>query len=115
MSQQIETFSAFRHSLSQLTLQYCTVTVSALAALTNCFPSLDRLDFRHMREEVDGKPAFPLCRPLTRKLYISAHNCGVSILGKLSELGLVPEELVLHGRALKLQYTPSAVLSTPWV
>ena len=102
ISRQIEIFSAFRHSLSRLSLHYCTVTISALVALINYFPSLNRLDLRHITHEADGKPAFPLCRPLIRKLHISSfRDRGLGILDQLSELGLVPEELIIMGWSAK--------------
>ena len=94
--QQIEIFSAFQHSLLRLSLHYCTVTISAIVALINFFPGLDRLDLRYILEEVDGEPASPLCRLLIRKLHISSfHDRGLGILDQLSELGLVFKELTV--------------------
>ena len=98
ISRQTEIFSAFRQSLSRLSLKCCTVTISALVALINCFPSLDCLDLHYITHEADGEPASRLCRPLIRKLHISSfHDRGLDILNRLSELGLVFEELVIGG------------------
>ena len=96
ISQQIEIFSAFRHTLSRLGFNCCTVTISAIVALINFFPNLHRLDLRYILEEADGEPASPLCRLLIRKLHISSfHDRGLGILDQLSELGLVFKELTV--------------------
>ena len=96
ISQQIEIFSAFRHSLSRLSLQYCTVTINALVALINFFPGLDRLDLCYITHEADGESAPPLCRSLIQKLHIPQfHEDSLDILDQLSELGLVFEELIV--------------------
>ena len=98
ISRQIGIFSAFRHGLSQLSLQCCTVTISALVALINFFPSLDRLDLHNIVHDADGEAASPLRRPLIRKLHTSRlHKDALDILAQLSELGLVFEELDVDG------------------
>ena len=114
MSQQIETFSAFRHSLSKLTLQYCTVTISALVVLINFFPGLDHLDLCYVLHEADGEPPSPLCRPFIRKLRISRfYEDGLGILDQLPELGLVFEELIVDGWSLKIGFhTLSHIVDT---
>ena len=114
ISQQIKIFSAFRHSLSHLSLQHCTVTIRALVALINFFPGLDRLDLCSITHEADGKPASPLCRPLIRKFHISSFdNPDLEILDQLSELGLVFEELIVGGWSSKIGlYTLSRIVNS---
>ena len=86
----------------RLSLQHCTVTISALVALINLFPSLDRLDLCSITHEADGEPASPLCRPLIQKLYIRQfREDNLDILDQLSELGLVFEEIIVGGWCLK--------------
>ena len=98
ISRQIEIFSAFRHGLLRLSLQCCTVTISALVALLNFFPSLDRLDLHDIMHEADGEPASPLCRPLIRKLHTPRlRKDTLDILVQLSELGSVFEEFEIDG------------------
>ena len=113
ISQQIEIFSAFRHTLSRLDLKYSTVTMSALVALINFFPNLDRLDLRYILEEVDGEPASPLCRPLIRKLHIFGfYEHGLGVLDQLSELGLVFEELDVDGSSHMSLSTLSGIVDS---
>ena len=114
ISQQIEIFSAFRHSLSRLSLQYCTVTISALVVLINFFPGLDHLDLCNVLHEADGEPPSPLCRPFIRKLRISRfYEDGLGILNQLPELGLVFEELIVDGWSLKIGFhTLSHIVDT---
>ncbi|KAF9647255.1 hypothetical protein BDM02DRAFT_3188164 [Thelephora ganbajun] len=98
IAQQVEMFSAFRHTLSRLSLDYCNVTISALITLINYFPSLDCLDLNHPLHEVDGEPVPPLSRPIIQKLHISnVHGNGIDLLDKLSELGPVFDEIVVGG------------------
>ena len=100
ISRQVEMFSAFRHTLSRLSLRRCSVTISALVTLINCFSNLDRLDLSRLLHEVDGEPPSSLSRPLIRELYISEfHEDGLGILNQLSELGLVFDELIVEWRS----------------
>ena len=113
ISKQIEIFSAFRHTLSRLALKHCTVTMSALVALINFFPNLDRLDLRYILEEVDGEPASPLRRPLIQKLHIFGfYRDGLGILDQLSELGLVFKELGVSGSSHMSSCTLSGIVDS---
>jgi hypothetical protein len=96
ISQELQMFSAFRHTLSRLSLKYCKVTISALVALINRFPSLNHLDLSHV-SKVDGGPAPPLSRPLIGQLRISGfHQDILDLLDQLSGLGSVSfDDIVL--------------------
>ena len=96
ISQRIEIFSAFRHTLSSFSIARCNITISALVTLINCFSNLDRLDLNHLLHEVDGESPSSLSRRLIRHLHISDPNkdC-LGIFNQLSELGLVVDELVV--------------------
>ena len=101
ISEHVEMFSAFRHTLSRLTVGCCGATTSALVTLLNYFSGLDRLDLIYLLHEVDYKPAPPLSRPLVRELRISEfypHRCGLDIFEELSELGLRFDEVVVDGQ-----------------
>lgn len=97
ISQEIEIFSAFRHTLSRLSLVNCIVTINALVTLINYFPNLNYLEFNNLFCEADSKPASPLLRPLLGQLRISHFYGGnYGLLDQLSELGLVFDEIVFY-------------------
>ena len=108
ISRQVEMFSAFRHTFSRLSLEHCKVTIGTLATLINCFSNLNRLDLNHLLHEVDSEPTSPP-RPLIRKLHLSGfRRDDLGIFYQLSELGPVPNELVVDCR-LRL---PEHILSS---
>ena len=113
VSRHIEVFSAFRHTLSQLTLKYCNVTISALVALINYFSSLDRLNLCCLFHQVDGEPLCPRSHSLIRKLHISDfHGDGHDILDQLSELGPAFDELVIDGSSKILLPTLNHIVAS---
>ena len=96
ISQRIEIFSAFRYTLSSLSLKHCNITISALVTVINFFSNLDRLSLNRLLHEVDGEPPSSLSRPLIRNLHIfdpKEHDLG--ILNQLSELGPIFDTLVI--------------------
>lgn len=95
ISRKIEIFSAFRYTLSRLTLSSCDVTVGALVALINYFPNLNRLNLRHSRK-IDDKLIPPLSRPLLGQLYIAQTYEDLGLLDQLSGLGLVFDEILFN-------------------
>ena len=99
ISQQVGLFSAFRHTLSRLSLDDCKITISALGTLINCFPYLNRLDLGRIIHEVDDEPASPVSRPLIEQLYVSeVHWDGMHFFDQMSEIGLGFEEVVFIER-----------------
>lgn len=93
-------FSAFRHTLLQLSLGACIVTVSALVTLIDYFPNLNRLDLARLSREVEDKsPPLLSCR-LLEQLRISEVYQDLDILNQLSELGLAFSEIVYSERLL---------------
>jgi len=96
ISQRIEIFSAFRHTLSSFSITRCNITISALVTLINYFSNLNRLDLNLLLHEVDGEPPSSLSRPLIRYLHISdPRKDDLGILNQLSELGLVVNKLFI--------------------
>ena len=96
--QDIGMFSAFRHTLSRLSLNSCDFTISTLVSLIDYFPNLNRLDLTRPLSCVNDKPVRPVSRPLLRQLHISeAYEGGFSILDQLSEVGLAFDEIVVDG------------------
>lgn len=63
ISNQIKVFSAFQHTLSRLSFEDCSITISALATLIGYFPSLDHLDLIDPLYNTHGPPAVPISRP----------------------------------------------------
>ncbi|KAF9647248.1 hypothetical protein BDM02DRAFT_3117389 [Thelephora ganbajun] len=113
IAQQVDIFSAFQHTLSRLSLDYCNITISALITLINHFPSLDCLDLNHPLREVDGEPVSPVSRPLMRELHISGvHGNGFDLLRELSELGPVFDEIVIGGRLQERSHILGLILGT---
>jgi len=97
ISQKVEMFSAFQHTLSRLSLIHCNITISALVTLINCFSNLDHLGLKYLLHEVDGEPPSSLSRPLIRNLQISEpEEDGLGVLNQLSELGPVFDKLVVE-------------------
>ena len=95
---QIEHFSAFRHTLSSLSLRGCHVSSSALITILNYFSSLVNLELRALVHEVDGEPVPPLSRPLRGGLSVQQfRDCDVSLLDRLSDPPPECDELVICG------------------
>ena len=95
VSQQVDLFSAFRHTLSWLSLSHCRVTISAFVALINYFPNLDRLDITHIVRWVDAKPVPPLSRQIIGQLHIfELYRTGFGLFDQLSAAGLAFDEIV---------------------
>ena len=97
--QRVDLFSAFRHTLSQLSLGRCEVATSALGALIDYFPNLNRLNLSRITRGLDDEPVSPVSRPLVERLYTSGLYGTMGFLDQLSGLGLVFEEIVLDERA----------------
>ncbi|KAF9647252.1 hypothetical protein BDM02DRAFT_2737645 [Thelephora ganbajun] len=96
---QVEMFSAFQHTLSRLSLDYCNITISALITLINHFPSLDCLDINRPLHMVDDEPVPPPSRPLIQELHVSdVHGNGFDLLDRLSECGPVFDEIIIGCR-----------------
>jgi len=63
-TRQIDTYSAFQHTLSHLSLHYCGVTVSALVTLVDYFPNLAHLELNNLYYSDGQSRALPFSRPL---------------------------------------------------
>ena len=113
ISQQVEIFSTFQHTLSRLSLERCNITTSALVTLINCFSNLGHLDLSYLLHEVDDKTTSPLSCPLIRKLHLSGfREDNLSILNQLSELGLMVDELIVDCQPLGHLPTASHIVNT---
>ena len=97
ISQQVDTFSAFRHTLSRLSLDDCKITTNALGTLLDYFPNLNRLDLSRIRHEVDAELAPPVSCPLVGRLCVSdLYWDNMGFFDQLSGLGLVFEEIIFN-------------------
>ena len=96
ISNQIMIFSAFQHTLSRLSFEDCSITISALATLIGYFPSLDHLDLIDPLYNIHGPPAVPLSRPPVSKLRISDRYRDIFVfLKKPSGFGLVFNDIAV--------------------
>ncbi|KAF9645178.1 hypothetical protein BDM02DRAFT_3120600 [Thelephora ganbajun] len=94
--QQIESFSAFQHTLSDLSLSNRAVTTSTLVTLINYFPNLAclylrNLSYRREAERTSSPPRSPF-----KKLYVTEWPvCSLDLLDELSKLGLHFDEVAI--------------------
>jgi len=107
-SQQVNIFSAFRHTLSRLTLDHCIVTVSALVTIINYISSLDRLDIYSVVSPEDNDEPTPLSRPVP-KLHIADCYCHCDLRGLLGRLSTMSP---LRAGTL-FPFSPSSVSFVP--
>lgn len=115
ISEQVDMFSAFRHTLSRLSLGNCYVTTSALVTLVNYFPRLDRVDLLYLWNGVDDEPAPPISHPPMQELHVSEfypHRDAFHTFHRLSELGPLFDEVVLEGRSQVLLSELSHIAGT---
>jgi len=113
ISQEIERFSAFRHTLTQLSPDRCVVTGSAFTTVINYFPGLNRLDLGRPFYQEDGKPAPPLSHPVIGKLCITElSEGGVCFFNRFLELGLVFDEIVFTERPVVHPGTVEHIINT---
>jgi len=95
ISQEIERFSAFRHTLTRLSLDRCVVTSSAFTTVINYFPGLNNLDLGRLFYQEDAKPAPPLTHLVIGKLCNTKFSeGGMCFFNRLSKLGLVFDEII---------------------
>ena len=94
--QQLEVFSTFQHSLSEISLASCSATKSAFVTLINYFPNLIRLHLRHINYDKEDEPIPPLSRLHFKKLCVSEWSAdSLDLIDELSKLGLDFEEVVI--------------------
>jgi hypothetical protein len=86
-------FSAFRKTLTSLSLDTFATSFSAFVNLVDYFPNVTTLQSFSPVLEPDEGPAPSLSRPLRGKLYVYETNC-FEFLDRLAKLDLEYEELV---------------------
>jgi len=95
--QTIGIFSAFRQTLSSLSLVECRTTSNALITIINYFPLLVNLDLQALTRKTDRVPVSQLSRPLRGRLVIA--DCGTNNrapFDKLSNPSPELDELILR-------------------
>jgi len=94
---QIKNFSAFRLTLSSLSLRNCHLSTYVLITLVNYFPNLVDLELRIPIYVGDYHRVPPLSRPLHGRL--SVQTCGINLplFDELSDLPPELDELFLGG------------------
>ena len=92
-------FSAFSETLTDLTLEWFTMSFSAFVTLIDYFPNISTLKFSKFAVKPDEGPVPPLSRPFRGKIcvgYASA-NC-VEFFNRFAKLDLEYRELVIGFR-----------------
>ena len=113
ISPKLEILSAFQYTLSQLSLDHCDVTISALVALINYFPNLAHLDLAFLFHVADRNPTPSLSRPRMSRLCLSGVRTNtLRILDQLSELGLAFDEVVVKSRRSVLLHALTRIANT---
>ena len=89
-------FSAFRETLTFLSLDTCATLFSAFVTLVDYFPSLMTLQLYSLAPGPDEGPVPSLSRPLRGKAHVrrAQDNC-LEFLNRFSELDLEYEELII--------------------
>lgn len=100
--QQVESLSAFRHTLSLLTLMGCHTSSRALIIIVNCFPNLVDLQISDIVYMAGGGPMPSISRPLRGRLVVDRFGGigDISTLNPLSELRPELDELIVYGHPL---------------
>lgn len=97
--QEMELFSAFKTTLTWITLRRCTISKRSLALLIGYFPKLQHLRVKSLTYLTSDEPTAKVSRPL-EKLSISVGSIGHDslphLLKDLSELGLRAQEVTLQ-------------------
>jgi len=88
-------FSAFRGTLTYLSLDTFATSFSAFATLVGYFPNIRTLQLRSIFLEPDEGPVPPLFQTLRGKIRIHAQPCYSEFFSRLAELDLQYEELVI--------------------
>ena len=113
VSQQIENFSAFRHTLSSLSLWSCYVSSGAVITLVNYFPNLIDLQLRAPMHRVDYKPSPPLLRPLRGRLCVQKFKIyDLPVLDRLSDLPPELDELIIGGTPTQTPVSYDHIIAT---
>lgn len=98
--QQLESFSAFQHTLGCIRLESCEVTPGAFVTLINYFPNLKELHLGALYYHKEEEQVPPLSQPLLERISVVGFNNpnNIDLLEQLSELGLKFEEVVILHR-----------------
>lgn len=94
--QELDLFSAFQNTLSDISLSSCTVAESTFVILINYFPNLIRLHLRHIGYSKGAEPIPPPSRLHFKKLCVAEWpEDSLDLIDELSNLGLRFEEVVI--------------------
>ena len=95
-------FSAFRETLTCLTLRGVVVSFSAFVTLVDYFPNIRILKLRSFTLEPDAGPAPNLSRPLRGSVNVSGVDESLDFLDKFARLDLEYEEVVISSPRISI-------------
>ena len=108
---EMELFSAFQHTLLDITLSGCSTKTNALVTVINYFPNLMHLHLHDLDHDKEGEPTVPLARPHLEKLYIAQWTThSLERLEELLKQGLDFDGLVLASTVPTHNWTEFAKL-----
>jgi len=94
-------FSAFRETLTYLSLEVIATSLGAFVTLVDYFPNITTLQLRSFVLEPDDGPVPPPSRPFQGKLYIGCfQDDRLEFFDRFAKLNLEYEELVIAPTAL---------------
>jgi hypothetical protein len=94
LPQQIEVFSAFRHTLEHISLSHGVVTIGGLITLINYIPNLTELELDTFGYHSGGFGPLPLLsRPLERLSVTGSTTYNLDLFDRLSGLGFSADEV----------------------
>ena len=100
-------FSAFRETLTSLSLDLIFITFSAFVTLVGYFPNITTLRLHSFMLIPDGRPVPSLSQPLRGKLRIyEVPEQSLEFFGRFAELDLEYEELRSEEHTSELQSRP---------
>jgi hypothetical protein len=97
-------FSAFRETLTSLSLNVFTTSFSAVVTMIDYFPNITALELRSFKLEHDEGPVPRLSRPFRGKLHVrDIHTNYLDFFNRFAKLDLEYEELVIDSSFILME------------
>ena len=109
-------FSAFRETLTSLSLDTFAMSFRAFVTLVDYFPNITTLRLHSFGLEPNGEPAQSLSRPLRGKVRVRVQADFPEFINRFTKLDLEYDELVIHGylpASARMEMVGSALQISP--